>query len=85
MQKVVGVFAWAHGAGEVVRGKVNASIAKATGEEETQKIEEETARRGKREMINQEFEPAPPPLPPRERKASKRAEKKEKKRLKSQN
>lgn len=69
-----------HGAGEVVRGKVNASIARVVGEEETQKIEEETARRGKREMFNQEFEPLPPPLPPRERKVSKRAERKSKKR-----
>ncbi|KAG6359349.1 hypothetical protein INS49_012870 [Diaporthe citri] len=82
-RKVVGFFAWANGAGEVIRGRVNASIAKVIGEEETQKIEEETARRGKREMINQEFEPAPPPLPPRERRVSKRAEKKAKKRDKS--
>lgn len=79
MQKVVGFVAWVHGAGEVIRGKVNASIAKVIGEEETQNIEEETARRGKREMINQEFEPVPPPLPPRERKMSKRAERKAKK------
>lgn len=71
-----------HGAGEVIRGKVNASIAKVVGEEETQKFEEETARRGKREMINQEFEPLPPPLPPRERNVSKRAEIKSKKREK---
>lgn len=74
-----------HGAGEVIRGKTNASIAKVIGEQETQKFEEETARRGKREMINQEFEPAPPPLPPRERKVSKTKERKSKKREKSQN
>ncbi|KKY29361.1 hypothetical protein UCDDA912_g10716 [Diaporthe ampelina] len=85
VQKVAGFFAWAHGAGEVIRGRTNASIAKVIGEQETQKFEEETARRGKREMINQEFEPTPPPLPPRERKMSKTTERKSKKREKSQN
>lgn len=76
MQKVAGFFAWVHGAGEVIRGKFNASIAMVVGEEETRRIEEETARRGKREMINQEVEPVPPPLPPRDRRVSKRKEKK---------
>lgn len=79
----MGFFAWVHGAGEVIRGKINANIAKVIGEEDTWKIEEETARRGKREMINQEFEPLPPPLPPRERKMSKREERKARRREKS--
>lgn len=84
VQKVVGLFAWAHGAGEAIRGEFNANIAKVVGDVETQRVEEETARRGGREMVNQEFEPVPP-LPPRERQMSRRAERKWKKGEKSRN
>ncbi|KAK7722400.1 hypothetical protein SLS64_000937 [Diaporthe eres] len=84
-RKVVGLFAWAHGAGEAIRGEFNANIAKVVGDVETQRVEEETARRGGREMVDQEFEPVPPPLPPRERQMSRRAERKWKKGEKSRN
>lgn len=66
-QKIRGFFAWVHGAGEVVRGKVNSCIAELAGEESTRDIEEERTRRGKREMINQEREREPSPLPTRTR------------------
>lgn len=56
-----GFFAWVHGAGEAVRGRINACVAELVGDESTRDIEEETARRGKREMINQHREPVPSP------------------------
>jgi hypothetical protein len=83
-QKVRGFFAWVHGAGEVIRGRVKANIASLLGEQSTREIEEETARRGKREMINQEFEPVQAPLSPRSEKVSRKAERKREKREKSQ-
>ncbi|KUI62979.1 hypothetical protein VP1G_10098 [Cytospora mali] len=55
-QKVTGLFAWAHGAGELICGKTNADIAKLSGEKLVQQYEEETARRGQREMINHHFQ-----------------------------
>lgn len=72
----MGFFAWVHGAGEVIRGKINASIAILVGDYSSFDIEEERARRGKREMINQEFEPKPPPLPQRASEVSRKADRK---------
>lgn len=75
----MGFFAWVHGAGEVISGKVNASIARLVGDYSTLDIEEETERRGKREMINQEFEPKPPSLTQKISEVSRKADMKQEK------
>jgi hypothetical protein len=67
-----------HGAGEVVRGKIMANIASLAREESIREIEEETVRRGKREMFNQEFEPKPQSPGKVSRKEERKREKREK-------